>query len=200
MEQASNLVKDIDFVLNTGGFKVKQWIISGAQQVTDKSMEIADISEGSALGIRWRPKEDIFTFKYDSIKVPSILTRRSVLSLLSSVYDPLGLLIPFTLQAKLIMREISNMKNEWDKPISFELRMKCVKYINEIEKLQDVQFNRCVKPQSAVGDPILVIYCDASELAYGACAYIRWKLDNLTVYSYLMCQKPFGSITSYNNT
>ena len=39
-------------------------------------------------------------------KFPETLTRRSYLSYMSRLYDLLGLLVPFTLKAKLLMREI----------------------------------------------------------------------------------------------
>ena len=39
-----------------------------------------------------------------------------------------------------------------------------------------VIFPRCLKPLGAIGPPILIIFSDGSDNAYGACAYVRWTL------------------------
>ena len=46
----------------------------------------------------------------------------------------------------------------------------------EMTALNDVKFDRCMTPPGANGDRSLVVFCDASRLAFGACAYARWKL------------------------
>lgn len=42
------------------------------------------------------------------------------------------------------------------------------------------RFQRCVQPENAIGDPMLVVFSDGSKIAYGACAYVRWQvgMDN----------------------
>ena len=40
-----------------------------------------------------------------------------------------------------------------------------------------LSFNRSLKPATAEGLPVLVVFSDASKDAYGACAYVRWKVD-----------------------
>ena len=45
-----------------------------------------------------------------------------------------------------------------------------VKYIPNQAK-----FERCLKPSDAICNPVLIIFCDASEDAYGSCAYVRWQ-------------------------
>ena len=42
--------------------------------------------------------------------------------------------------------------------------------------LNYVHFPQCLTPHNAIGSPILVVFCDTTRLAFGACAYIRWKL------------------------
>ena len=44
--------------------------------------------------------------------------------------------------------------------------------------MENVSFKRCIKPDSAVGKPTLVMFSDGSQEAYGTCAYVRWKLEN----------------------
>ena len=41
--------------------------------------------------------------------------------------------------------------------------------------LQRLTFPRCIKPPGAVGNPVVIIFSDASGQAYGACAYIRYQ-------------------------
>ena len=44
-------------------------------------------------------------------------TRRSILSVVSSAYDPLGLAAPFVLPAKQLLQDLCRVKLEWDDPI-----------------------------------------------------------------------------------
>ena len=44
--------------------------------------------------------------------------------------------------------------------------------------IKGLSFKRCIRPHDAAGDPILVVFCDSSELAFGACAYVLWKLND----------------------
>ena len=40
------------------------------------------------------------------------------------------------------------------------------------------KFNRCLTPIEANGHPLLVVFCHASRLAFGTCAYTRWRLKD----------------------
>ena len=62
---------------------------------------------------------DSFQFKLDLKQQP--LTRRGILSMVSSMYDPLGFLVPFVLKAKLILQELCKLQLGWDDGILDEL-------------------------------------------------------------------------------
>ncbi|XP_043231038.1 uncharacterized protein LOC122386169 [Amphibalanus amphitrite] len=120
---------------------------------------------------------------------PLRLTRRMVLTLSQAarLYDPFGLIIPVTLKGKILLRNlVTRQRTEnqdgssaigWDDPTSDQDRMGWKFFFLELLKLQDVTFSRCLKPKEAKGDPILIIFSDASMHAYGACAYARWELE-----------------------
>ena len=55
--------------------------------------------------------------------------------------------------------------------------------------MSDLKFRRCLKPIGAVGSPTLVIFSDGSGVAYGAVCYVRWKLENGSFQSTLICSK-----------
>ena len=99
--------------------------MSGDSNPSDTSLSIK--KEEKVLGILWDSRNDAFKFKvrinfshsYRKMKlgryinkeeietaVPKNLSRRMVLSQIASLYDPLGLLVPVTLEAKELMRHI----------------------------------------------------------------------------------------------
>ena len=203
LRQARTLASNIEHMLSKGGFKVKQWIISGYQSDGNTDLPV-DISidpaeDGSALGLRWKPPGDTLYLGVETplIDPSTVLTRSRVLSVNSKVFDPLGLGAPFLLGGKLIMRQatVSNAKHRsrqrsfWDEPVDDDTRTKCLKHLKEMQRLDTVQFPRCIKPDDATGNPDLVVFCDGSELAFGACVYIQWKLQSGTFSSHLVCAK-----------
>ena len=69
-----------------------------------------------ALGLCWDVSADSFHF---SDKIPEKpLTRRGILSTVASVFDPLGMIAPFTLTGKLFIQELCREKKSWDDPLS----------------------------------------------------------------------------------
>ena len=66
-------------------------------------------------------------------------------------------------------------KLDWDDPIPEDDKQQWSAFFNELPEMDQVKFERCLKPSDAVCNPILIIFCDASEDAYGSCAYVRWR-------------------------
>ena len=96
----------------------------------------------------------------------------------SRLYDPIGFLVLFTLKVKILMREICTSKNDnsnsyWDDPVSDEIYYKCRDFVEELPKVGKISFQRNLKSPEAIGNPVLIIYCDGSQYGYGACAYVR---------------------------
>ena len=58
-----------------------------------------------------------------SHRIPSKLTRRIVLSQMNEIYDPGGLISPFTVRAKIMIRKLwsQERKLEWDDPLREKL-------------------------------------------------------------------------------
>ena len=55
-----------------------------------------------ALGIFWDAENDVIKFKIDLKDQP--MTKRGMLSVISSMYDPLGLACPFLLQVRKVLQ------------------------------------------------------------------------------------------------
>ena len=119
------------------------------------------------------------------------ITKRMILSQINGIHDPYGFLVPFTMEAKVLMQDLSStaMKLGWDDPLPPNLRMKWIEYFKKMFDIETLSFKRCIRSSNATGDPILVMFSDASEYAYGGCAYVRWELDDSTFASSLLCAK-----------
>ncbi|XP_055844957.1 uncharacterized protein LOC129911250 [Episyrphus balteatus] len=129
------------------------------------------------LGMHWNPSNDEYSFRI-SKSLPTIsLTRRSLLSEVSRIFDPLGLLAPSVVLFKMLFQELwsSKLKLGWDDPLPPELADRWDKYRKEIWFFEQVQIPRNLFT-SSFDDIELHGFCDASTLAYGAVLYTRCKV------------------------
>lgn len=58
------------------------------------------------LGMHWQPLTDTFQFKVNLPELPNIITKRVILSDISRIFDPIGLISPIVITAKLFIQEI----------------------------------------------------------------------------------------------
>ena len=105
-------------------------------------------------------------------------TKREILSTVNSIFDPMGLLAPFTVKAKILLRNLWTIlpKLEWDDPIPERIGKTWVQILIEMQQVRYLSFQRSMTPEDAIDMPSLIIFSDASTEAYGAVAYIRWKV------------------------
>ena len=94
------------------------------------------------------------------------------------IYDPMGIMSPFTQQAKCLLRETRTLKLGWDEELPNDVRSKWISFFSKLFELSELEYDRCVKPHSAVGSPSLVILCDGSNIAY-----VRWGTSDGSYWS-----------------
>ena len=77
-------------------------------------------NEQKILGILWDEIEDNLVFRLDDIFKDAtnvVPTKRNILSVISTVYDPVGYLQPFTIQLKILFQKICKLNINWDDSI-----------------------------------------------------------------------------------
>jgi len=188
-EEAILMIKDLTAVCLTGGFQLTKWVSNSRsvlQTVPEEhrahGIKMMDLDQDQlpverALGLLWCVQSDTFKFKMNIKDNPC--TRRGVLSIVCSVYDPLGFLAPFTLTAKLLLQELCRTRCGWDDPLPSNLQKQWSLWLKELERIADFEVNRCLKPTGL--DQLTNIqlhhFSDASTLGFGTVTYLRMETN-----------------------
>ena len=109
-----------------------------------KNLDFKSWSIERVLGVQWNISSDKFGFKIVIKDRPAM--RRGILSIVSSVYDPLGFAAPFIFQAKLILQDLCRKKLDWDEQIPEEYLERWRTWLQELPKLEQLSVDRCFKP------------------------------------------------------
>ena len=162
------------------------------QLISDKQSKKVDLPGSAvverALGIQWDVSADAFVFQISLQEKPK--TRRGVLSVTSSVFDPLGIISPYILEGKVIMQAICKSGCGWDEPIPEGLLDRFNAWVDSLKYLQTLSIPRCVKADGfSIKQAELHVFADASNSGYGACAYLRLLSESGAIQCTLVAAK-----------
>ena len=183
-----DLMKRTQKVLDEQGQIRLHKIVSNVQDVmhafpaSDLGKDVRDLSIGESedddmvqhsLGLAWNLRSDCFVFHKPDAKVP--FTRRGILSRVNSIFDPIGFLSPMTICGKMILREMCSLNTDWDDPLPEVFCEQWESWSSSLEQLSNIHIPRMFVPQSlsSVKNPEVLIFCDASEAAIAAAAYLK---------------------------
>ena len=128
-----------------------------------------------ALGSFWDTESDSLQF---NVKVPIYSNppdRRSVLSIIASVYDPLRCIAPFVLSGKMILQQMCREDVTWNQSLPVHLIPRWKLWLHNLTQLSTVIIPRCfVIPQfGKVVRRELHHFSDARTMEYGQCTYLK---------------------------
>ena len=116
VNQAVNAIKQLQELCSRGGFNLTKFVSNKEEVINlipdDKRKSIVrnelvtlgNLPEEKALGLKWDTQNDTLGFYIKLADKP--LTRRGLVSTLSSVYDPVGLGAPFLLKGRQIIQQV----------------------------------------------------------------------------------------------
>ncbi|XP_018308840.1 uncharacterized protein [Mycetomoellerius zeteki] len=195
MTEALTIRNETIKVLRTGSFELGKWasshpeLLVGIKNQSDNPVVIQNNPESSVLGIHWIHSRDAFRFSYNPDGDATVVSKRNILSEISRLYDPLGLLSPVIVQAKLILQALWQMGAHWDESIPQDLHTRWAAIKSQLADINQLYIPRCVKYFARFGLVQMHGFCDASQRAYGACVYLRSELENNAYRVELLCSK-----------
>ena len=137
-------VEELRRLMLRGGFNLTKWISNDrevlesipvearAKDVKDLDLDNDVLPAEKALGVSWFVETDTCGFKVNIKEKPC--TRRGILSVVSSVYDPLGMAAPFILPAKLLLQDLCRKSLGWDDEIPSDYLSRWRVWLNGLPK------------------------------------------------------------------
>ena len=141
--------------------------------VKDLNLDTDSLPPERVLGVEWCVESDTFQFRITLRDRP--MTRRGILSTVSSIYDPLGFAAPFLFRGKRILQLLCKEGIGWDDPVPEPLRSQWESWRQELPLLERLVIPRCLKTDEMKELKKIELhhFSDASTEGYGQCSYIR---------------------------
>ncbi|XP_076301700.1 uncharacterized protein LOC143219711 [Lasioglossum baleicum] len=194
---AREMCRQLQALLLAGGFHLHKWstndptlfteIPQGEHEVPlDHPLEV-DTSL-KILGVAWSPRTDTFLFK---THIPGDIgsTKRTVLSSIAKLFDPLGWATPIVITAKMLIQELWMRERDWDERLPADLLEKWQSYCRSLQDLNEIRIPRWTGVTSTTAEYELHGFSDASSRAFAAAVYIRVIQANTSVKTTLIAAK-----------
>ena len=189
---ATDLVKSAQATLATANLRFHEVVFNSvevmeafpaedrAKDVRDLDLRHDSLPAQRSLGVFWDLETDAFTFKVSLPEKP--FTRRGVLSIVNSVYDPLGFAVPVMLEGRKILQQLVHMGERtkenntplaWDDPLPTAMMNRWTRWRDSLVELQNLSVPRCYRPKDfgSVTRAELHAFSDASQDAIGTAVY-----------------------------
>lgn len=205
-EEAIEVSTQVKSILSTAGFELRNFLSNSetatrllndctAPQTNEVNIEAKtpQLVE-KILGMYWQNDVDEFVFRFKFHKVPEavlnqsrIPTRRELLCMTMSIFDPYGFLANYLITAKIIVQETWSADVDWDEPIPEDLAMRWFRWQDELKSIESLRIPRCYLVM-APEELELHTFVDASQSAYAAVCYFRTRSKGSAIVSFV-CAK-----------
>lgn len=164
--------------------------VNSEPPITQHSFELSD---AKVLGLLWMPTTNTFKF-YIELESYVTLTKRNILSDIARIFDPLGLISPVVIQAKIILQNLWLEKLHWDDPLSAQLCEKWSPFQRGLSELQHLTIPRWLRLDPEVLSVQIHGFSDASRLAFSAVVYLRIVHPQSTSAQFICSKTKFAPL------
>ncbi|XP_024889769.1 uncharacterized protein LOC112466111 [Temnothorax curvispinosus] len=196
IKKARSIVQEVTEICNAGGFPLHKWSanhpeildsIPPDKQAISSPVKINENALVNTLGLCWNPPTDTFHFTIE-IPKPNTLSKRTVMSVIAKIFDPLGLLAPVLIPAKVLIQELWTLKLGWDDPLPGAVSTKWNQFVNKLQEKHKIAIPRWI---GVTSDHHIEIhgFCDASQQAIAAAVYVRSTDAHGVTKVSLLCAK-----------
>ncbi|XP_032682417.1 uncharacterized protein LOC116849399 [Odontomachus brunneus] len=193
-------------LLRRGGFQLRKWSSNSSALLadidpTDHGLACSRIlstdDRVNILGVTWTPASNTLEFQvHTSTDIPS--TKRSILSTIAKLYDPLGLVTPVTITAKIFMQELWRLKVGWDDTLPESMFEKWRKFYAKLPVLSGLTIKRWTGFTNDATQIELHGFADASASAYASVVYLKVTNSKQSIITLLTGKSKVAPLTALN--
>ena len=118
--EAVQLIKNLTLTLRRAGFELGPWgsnssellNLLNTEQRSEEDFSVGKVDDQRALGIVWKPSLDILTYREHV--PPDIVTKRTLMLTVMSVFGPIGCRSGWLLRGKLLLQKLWQQGISWD--------------------------------------------------------------------------------------
>lgn len=192
--EATHLREELSEMLSQAGFPLYKFTSNSEEVLSSIPAEeralqtLIEFDECfKSLGLFWQPLDDMLRYMMPFNQEQ--FSKRSVLAETAKLFDPLGLISPIVVKAKIFMQELWKLKIDWDQSLSGEFQERWLDFYHHLNAIQHLRIPRRVINVQQPMTVNLIGFADASEQAYGACVYVQAIDRDGTFSSTLLCAK-----------
>ena len=183
IEEAIDTINQTKDSLHKGGFRLTKFVSNKHEALRFIEQEDRDeLKEiNRVLGQKWNTRTDCFLMKTleHFPRNASEYTQRKMFSLVSTFFDPLGILSPLTIRIKMLLQQVWKLGKKWDEPLPAELHSYLKKVLDSYFAMPDIEIPRWLNSSTnQENNHQLHVFVDASTVALSAVAYIRTQKQN----------------------
>jgi len=191
LSEAKEFYEKSSSVLKSGGFLLRKWNTNSKELQTFFDEKESPESKGSSrlkkvLGVEWDLDSDEFVFRFgDVISLARSLlpTKRNVLKVAATFFDPIGFISPITARVKSIFQLLCKDKSDWDSDVPPDILPVWNTFLDDITRFGELRVKRFsyVNPcESSELFSTLHGFSDSSETAYAAVLYFQLRMQGRT--------------------
>ncbi|CAK9822951.1 hypothetical protein ANTRET_LOCUS1381 [Anthophora retusa] len=147
--EAESIRDEVVQLAKKGGLELRKWasndsrLIRPSEPRLDTTVVRLDATETtSILGIHWNPSRDALIYTLKPVNKFTRLTKRTILSQIAQLFDPLGLIGPVIVWAKLLMQRLWQLRVNWDESVPMDIATAWERYREQLPFLQNIEIPR----------------------------------------------------------
>ena len=170
-KDAVRLYRDAKRLFEDVSMNLREWLTNSPKVINQiKPKDQIEERVTKVLGLVWNTNADELSISTKKLEIQQpATTKREVLTTLASLYDPLGMLTPFTINMKIFIQNLWEKGLDWDDKLDDKDKETWKKMTQDIHKLSSIQIPRFI----GNGKSQLLCFCDSSNKAYAAAIYLR---------------------------
>ncbi|XP_014216960.1 uncharacterized protein LOC106645583 [Copidosoma floridanum] len=163
-------------LLASAGMLLSKWatndsrVLQGLASVSAKEISLKLDEVISTLGLKWLPNLDVFTFTTKPVSGNGEDTKRSILSVIARLFNPLGWLAPTMVIAKIILQDLWLNNLNFDSPVPEAINHRWASFRNELREVSLIRIPRWLGGREK-DEWHLHGFADGSKRAYAAALY-----------------------------